>query len=151
MYFLLLIALILPVYVQGNQIDVLKISDVPFPTTYSSNSTKYHAAEASSTMDTDIPEFTVCYRMLIDSYNERDFSAFGAAKMAMNIILIFWIECVGNVEEVLKVTKVLTLLLREIFSVVDLQIRTYQSTMGTIWQEILPFQSGLTSVILTAL
>ena len=61
-----------------NQIDVLKISDVPFPTTYSSNSTKHHAAEASAPVDTEIPEFSVCYRMLIDYYNDELFSPFGA-------------------------------------------------------------------------
>ena len=76
MNFNFFITLILPV--QGNQIDVLKISDVPFPTAYSSSSTKLHAAEASGQIDTDISEFSVCYRMLIDYYNDELFMPFGA-------------------------------------------------------------------------
>ena len=72
MYFHFSIAFILAVCVQGNQVDVLKISDVPFP-----NSNNY-AATASAPMDTDIPEFSVCYRMLVDSYNDGMFAPFGA-------------------------------------------------------------------------
>ena len=77
MYFHSLIALILAVCVLGNQIDVLKISDVPFPTS-GCCSIQHYAAAASAPMDTDIPEFSVCYRMLIDSYNDELLSSFGA-------------------------------------------------------------------------
>ena len=62
---------------QCNQIDVLKISDVPFPNS-GCCSINHFAAAASAPMESDIPEFTVCYRMLIDSYNDELFIPFGA-------------------------------------------------------------------------
>ena len=57
---------------QSNQLDIMKITNVQFP-----NSGSY-AALANATLDTDIPAFTLCYRMLIDSYNDGLFSPFYA-------------------------------------------------------------------------
>ena len=48
------------------QFEVLKISNVSFPT---SDSSKW-AAHARSTYQRNISEFTVCYRHLIESYND---------------------------------------------------------------------------------
>ena len=59
------------------QIDVMKIANVPYPET-SCCVPKYFAAHANAIQDTNIPEFTVCYRMLIDSYNEGLFTPFAA-------------------------------------------------------------------------
>ena len=105
MYNHLFITFSLPTFIQCYQIDVLKISNVPFPNSGCCKPNHYSAV-VNAPFDTDIPEFTVCYRMLINSYNERDFLHLGQLKMAMDIILIFWIECVGNVEEDLKDIKV---------------------------------------------
>ena len=48
------------------QFEVLKISNISFPT---SDSSKW-AAHARSTYQRNISEFTVCYRHLIESYND---------------------------------------------------------------------------------
>ena len=67
-----LVLLLIPL-VKCNQIDVMKISNVPFP---ASGCCEVHhwAATASSPQDKDIPASTVCYRMLIDSYNDELFT-----------------------------------------------------------------------------
>ena len=49
------------------QFNVLKISNVPFP--YS----KHPAAVVNASYTQDIPEFTLCFRILIESYNNIDF------------------------------------------------------------------------------
>ena len=74
--YLKLILLLSPL-AQCNQIDVMKIANVTFP---SSGCCKVHhwAATASAPQDKDIPAFTVCYRMLIDSYNDELFHPFAA-------------------------------------------------------------------------
>ena len=77
MYLQICIILTLALFVQCNQIDVLKISDVPFPNS-GCCSINHFAAAASAPMESDIPEFTVCYRMLIDSYNDELFAPFAA-------------------------------------------------------------------------
>ena len=46
------------------QFDVLKVSDVEFPRYF-----KY-AASTSAPYNKNITEFTVCYRILIESYND---------------------------------------------------------------------------------
>ena len=63
--------------VDCNKIDVLKIKNVPFPTAGCCRPHHYAAVASSHHMDTDIPAFTVCYRMLIDSYNDDLFSPVG--------------------------------------------------------------------------
>lgn len=55
----------------------MKIANVPFPLV-SCCTAKYFAAQANATHGTNIPEYTVCYRMLIDSYNEGLFTPFSA-------------------------------------------------------------------------
>ena len=45
--------------------DVISISNVPFP------SSSGFAARLSAPYDSEIPEFTICYRFLISSYNDR--------------------------------------------------------------------------------
>ena len=45
--------------------DVLKLSNVPFPTYYSEYSANFNAP-----YDKDISEFTICYRYQIESYND---------------------------------------------------------------------------------
>ena len=69
---LLLITLAVTSLVQSYQMDIMKITNVEFP---------YHGgyvATASSPLNTELPAFTVCYRMLIDSYNYEMFAPFGA-------------------------------------------------------------------------
>ena len=46
------------------QIDVLKISDISFP------SSNPFAAHARTTYHGEISEYTICYRHLIESFNE---------------------------------------------------------------------------------
>ena len=46
------------------QFQVLKMSNIPFP-----NSPTF-AATAKPTYEKDVVDFTVCYRSLIDSYND---------------------------------------------------------------------------------
>ena len=60
---------------QSNQLDIMKITNVTFP---DAGCCGPFAATANVTLDTDIPAFTVCYRMLIDSYNDEMFAPFGA-------------------------------------------------------------------------
>ena len=47
-----------------NLLDVLKIANVPFP------SSSGHAAVVNASFGQEIPEFTICIRILIDSYND---------------------------------------------------------------------------------
>ena len=49
------------------QFDVLKVSNVPFPHTWAAG------ASLSAPFHRNIIEFTFCYRVLIDSYNEGGF------------------------------------------------------------------------------
>ena len=53
--------------VSQQQFDVLKISNVPFPKSVDP------AASLSAPFTKNITEFTFCYRLLIDSYNEEGF------------------------------------------------------------------------------
>ena len=46
------------------QFKVLRMADIPFP------SSSEDAAAFNGSYNTDIPEFTVCYRFLIESYND---------------------------------------------------------------------------------
>ena len=46
------------------EFDVLRIEDVPFPTSYADN-----AAVINITHSQKISEFTVCYRFFVTSYN----------------------------------------------------------------------------------
>ena len=74
---LIFLASVLRSLVQSDKIDVMKVANVPFP---NAGCCKPHhwSASASATLERDIPAFTVCYRMLIDSYNEGFFYPFGA-------------------------------------------------------------------------
>ena len=61
-------------HVWCEQFDVLKISNLPFP--------KYdkYAAKASAPHHKEITEFTVCYRFLVESFNDGEIDVVGAYK-----------------------------------------------------------------------
>ena len=67
MHFLLTgtILLFIRAYQCEQQLDVLKISNVPFP--HSLNP----AAWISASYTQDIAEFTLCYRLQVESYNDN--------------------------------------------------------------------------------
>ena len=54
------------------QLDILKISTVPFP------HSKHNAALISASYTQDIAEFTICYRVLVESYNDGSIYIFRA-------------------------------------------------------------------------
>ena len=63
-------------YVEAEKMDVLKISDVPFP----SSPWKQSAATINASYHQDIAEFTLCYRFSIESFNNGLFFVFAAPK-----------------------------------------------------------------------
>ena len=73
---ILFISLSLTTTVLSDQIDVMKISNVAFPN--SGTQLSHYAATARATQDKEIPEVTICYRMLIDSYNNDLFIPFAS-------------------------------------------------------------------------
>ena len=62
--FFLVTLLSLLLLVDSQQFDVLKIKDIKFP------SSKPYVAHARTTYQGDISEYTLCYRHLIESYND---------------------------------------------------------------------------------
>ena len=58
-----------------NNIDVLKISNVPFPRA----GWKVFPAKINATFHKEIAEYTVCQRFLLDSFNDGLFYPMGAA------------------------------------------------------------------------
>ena len=63
-------------YVEAENMDVLKISDVPFP----SSPWKQFAGTINASFHQDIAEFTVCYRFSIESFNDGMFFVFATPK-----------------------------------------------------------------------
>ena len=74
---LLLISVGSTSFVHNDQIDVLKITNVEFPNSGCCGPSHF-AASARAPQDKEIPEVTICYRMLIDSYNDDMFSQFAS-------------------------------------------------------------------------
>ena len=70
---LLIINFLLPIVHCSDQFEVLRISNVTFP-----SSTTY-AAQLNGTFNTGLTEFTVCIRFLIESYNEGDIQPYSAS------------------------------------------------------------------------
>ena len=62
----LVIVLVVTASVQCQMIDVLKIDNVPFPQVHFG----IYSATTSAPYHTNISEYTVCYRYLLDSYND---------------------------------------------------------------------------------
>ena len=54
--------------VNCEEFEVLKISNVPFPTSCC------NPASFTATYHKEIPEYTICYRFLVESFNEKTFS-----------------------------------------------------------------------------
>ena len=63
---LILLVIVLSVF-SKDQLDVLQISNVDFP------SSKFWPATFQATYDKEIPEFTICIRFLLESYNNNLF------------------------------------------------------------------------------
>ena len=70
---LLIINFLLPIVHCSDQFEVLRISNVTFP-----SSTTY-AAQLNGTFNTGLTEFTVYIRFLIESYNEGDIQPYSAS------------------------------------------------------------------------
>ena len=67
------------VYAKAEQFDVLKISNVPFPTApWSTNGMIWNGITVNATYKKSIPDYTVCYRFLVESYNDGLFITIGA-------------------------------------------------------------------------
>ena len=74
---LLLISFTITIPVRSVQIDVLKITNVKFPNSGCCAPSDF-AASTEARQDKEIPEVAICYRMLIDSYNNNLFSPFAS-------------------------------------------------------------------------
>ena len=62
--------------VYSEQFDVLKVSDVPFPSTVGRDK---GVASINGTYNEPISDYTICYRFLVEFYNDGIFTPFGAA------------------------------------------------------------------------
>ena len=70
------------VLVQGEDyFDVLSMKNIPFP------SSREYAAAINVEYKKDIPEFTVCYRFQIESYNDNEFDLIKAKDMDNTIYM----------------------------------------------------------------
>ena len=73
-YIFHIISICIPLTQCQEQIDVLKISNVPFPKSFK------HAAVVNASFNKEIVEFSFCYRILIESYNDGYMPLFDARK-----------------------------------------------------------------------
>ena len=70
-------------FVNGEQFDVLKISNVPFPSVpWGTDEGKSKGIiDINATYIEAIPDYTICYRILIDHYNDGLIIVFHALKI----------------------------------------------------------------------
>ena len=76
--FTLFIAFCAVIHCDADQFDVLKMSDVPFPS-LPPGSSHVGVAAINASYVRSIPDYTVCYRFLLESYNDGLLAAFRAS------------------------------------------------------------------------